>query len=690
MIPRLPARISPPPAGLLPFPGGGRAAWGRIAVAAAAAACVASALAAAKPAAAHEHWLAATRSGPAPHDTVEIRAWVGTGFRGEPKAYAARRARRFELHAARTIDLRPLAVNGDLVFARLLSSDAGGALVVYESDFATLALEAARFDAYLREEGLAAPLAARAHATPGPVRERYARCCKTWIAGSDATRAARVTGMPLELIPLDDLMAAGPQRFRVLRDGRPLAGTLVRAWNRPEPASVTATRDSVAPAAAVRSDAGGVVRLVLNGTGTWLVSTVHMEPSTSAEADWQSHWASFTFARPAAASRTRERRAPRRRRRRTPQPRQRPRQRARLGAWGVALALACTPQGVRAHAEPYSWIELRFGPASALQGQVTAHVEDLARAAGFAVQDSLLVPSFVERHRDRLEQALGSRLRLQADGIAAVPEWRTAHIVDARAAVRLEFTLASPSPGSLRFDGPLFATDPAHETFFNVYAGDVLVHQDVLDHAHTSSLWSAAGAAATSAATRRAGVVQRFVIEGVHHIFIGPDHVLFIVALLLLGGGLQRLLRIVTAFTLAHSVTLALAATGVLAPPARLVESVIALSIVWVGADNLWRGGAQRRDHRIAIAATFGLVHGFGFASVLGDLGLPREALAWSLLAFNLGVEIGQACIVLVAAPLLGALHARRPRWARVAVASGSAVVIAAGTWWFVERALLA
>jgi uncharacterized GH25 family protein/hydrogenase/urease accessory protein HupE len=688
MILRLPARIRSPPAGALPFPGGGRAAWGRIAAAAATAACVASALAAVTPAAAHEHWLAATRSGPAPHDTVEIRAWVGTGFRGEPKAYAARRARRFEVHAARTIDLRPLAVNGDLVFARLLSPDAGGSLVVYESDFAALALDGGRFDDYLREEGLAAPLAARARANPGPVRERYARCCKTWIAGSDATRAARVTGMPLELIPLDDLMAAGPQRFRVLRDGRPLAGALVRAWNQSEPASETAARDSVTPAAALRSDAGGIVRLVLNGTGAWLVSTVHMEPSASAEADWQSHWASFTFARPAAMSPARGQRAPRKRRRRTPQPLRRPR--ARLGAWGVALALACAPQGARAHAEPYSWIELRFGSASALQGQVTAHVEDLARAAGFAVQDSLLVPSFVKRHRDRLEQALAARLRLQADGVAATPQWRAAHVVDARAAVRLEFTLASSSPGSLRFDGPLFPADPAHETFFNVYAGDVLVHQDLLDHEHTSSVWSAAGTAATRAARQRAGVVRRFVIEGVHHIFIGPDHILFIVALLLLGGGLHRLLRIVTAFTLAHSVTLALAATGVLTPPARIVESVIALSIVWVGADNLWRGGAQRRDHRIAIAATFGLVHGFGFASVLGDLGLPREALAWSLLAFNLGVEIGQACIVLVAAPLLGALHARRPRWARGAVAAGSAVVVAAGTWWFVERALLA
>jgi hypothetical protein len=125
-------------------------------------------------------------------------------------------------------------------------------------------------------------------------------------------------------------------------------------------------------------------------------------------------------------------------------------------------------------------------------------------------------------------------------------------------------------------------------------------------------------------------------------------------------------------------------------PPARLVESVIALSIVWVGADNLLAGNRSRRDRRAVIAAAFGLVHGFGFASVLRDLGLPREALAWSLVAFNVGVEVGQACIVLAVAPGLGLLHARRPLWATRAVTCGSVVVIAAGSYWFVQRTFLA
>src|SRR6185503_11468236 len=155
-------------------------------------------------------------------------------------------------------------------------------------------------------------------------------------------------------------------------------------------------------------------------------------------------------------------------------------------------------------------------------------------------------------------------------------------------------------------------------------------------------------------------VLRAYVEQGVHHILIGPDHILFVIGLLLPGGGMVRLLKVVTAFTLAHSVTLALAALGVVNPPARLVEPLIALSIVWIGVENLRRAMRARPDaaplggdRRAAIAFGFGLVHGFGFAGVLAQFGLPKFALGWSLVGFNLGVEIGQAAIVLAVAPLL-------------------------------------
>jgi hydrogenase/urease accessory protein HupE len=171
----------------------------------------------------------------------------------------------------------------------------------------------------------------------------------------------------------------------------------------------------------------------------------------------------------------------------------------------------------------------------------------------------------------------------------------------------------------------------------------------------------------------------------VHHIAIGPDHILFIVGLLLLGGSLPKLLAIVTAFTLGHSVTLALATLNIVDPPSRLVEPAIALSIVYIGADNLLVG-TSGRDVRAWVALAFGLVHGFGFASVLRETGLPDRALGLSLFSFNLGVEIGQALIVIVVASALAIVRRRNALVARHVVTAGSITVMLAGAFWFFER----
>jgi hypothetical protein len=148
------------------------------------------------------------------------------------------------------------------------------------------------------------------------------------------------------------------------------------------------------------------------------------------------------------------------------------------------------------------------------------------------------------------------------------------------------------------------------------------------------------------------------------------------------------LLSIVTAFTIAHSVTLTLAALSLLNPPARLIEPAIALSIVYVGIDNLMVG-SKSRDMRAWIAFFFGFVHGFGFAGVLREFGLPGQALGWSLLGFNFGVEIGQACIVVLVASLLAALRRRNQALSRGILVVGSVCVILAGSYWFIQRVFL-
>ena len=180
-------------------------------------------------------------------------------------------------------------------------------------------------------------------------------------------------------------------------------------------------------------------------------------------------------------------------------------------------------------------------------------------------------------------------------------------------------------------------------------------------------------------------VFKEFTRAGIHHIAIGPDHILFIIGLLLLGGSVLRLLGIVSAFTVGHSITLSLAALNIVAPPARIVEPAIALSIVYVGADNLLATKGAR-DVRAWIALFFGLVHGFGFASVLREIGLPPRALGISLVSFNRGVEIGQAILVVIVASLLAVLRSRSPIRARQLVTVASVVVTLAGAYWFVER----
>ena len=166
----------------------------------------------------------------------------------------------------------------------------------------------------------------------------------------------------------------------------------------------------------------------------------------------------------------------------------------------------------------------------------------------------------------------------------------------------------------------LFPYDPVHQTFINIYEQDTLRHQSILSLDRPSFDYYAGSVQGTWA------VIRTFVSAGIEHILIGPDHVLFLVGLLLLGGSLKTLVTIVTAFTIGHSVTLSLAALDLFSPPARIIEPAIALSIVFVGADNLLVRRAQApRDIRAFVAAVFGLVHGFGFAARIKGIRAARR-----------------------------------------------------------------
>lgn len=174
---------------------------------------------------------------------------------------------------------------------------------------------------------------------------------------------------------------------------------------------------------------------------------------------------------------------------------------------------------------------------------------------------------------------------------------------------------------------------------------------------------------------------------GFEHILHGPDHLFFLTGLLIAARSWRAVIAVVTAFTIAHSVTLGLAALDVVTLPPRLVECGIAGSIVWVGLENLLRRGEPR--HRWIAAFGFGLLHGFGFANVLRDLLLTASdlPLVRSLLGFNLGVEAGQLAVVAVVVPLLA--WARQSPWfVTFGERALSTIVAMAGIFWLLERVL--
>ena len=356
----------------------------------------------------------------------------------------------------------------------------------------------------------------------------------------------------------------------------------------------------------------------------------------------------------------------------------------RLGSCILIAAALCAAHPARsaAHPAPFSFVDVRLG-AGTLDVTVVAHVWDVAYE--FDIDDPALVldPDILRPRGERFGALIGERLRLTVDGRPlALDGWSEPEILAERQSVRLRAQRPlDEGVGAVTVSAELFPYDPNHQTFLNVYEDAELTTQAILGGADTEYEYFLG--------TRQGvwAVLQRFVPSGVHHILIGPDHLLFLIGLLLLGGSVRQLLLVVTAFTIAHSITLSLAVLNVVTPPARLVEPIIALSIVYVGLDNLLaRGG---RDMRIWIALVFGLIHGFGFASVLREMGLPSGALGWSLFSFNFGVELGQLAVVLVVAAILWRIRSYSAvAGQRIAVA-GSIAVIAAGAFWFVERVFL-
>ncbi len=330
------------------------------------------------------------------------------------------------------------------------------------------------------------------------------------------------------------------------------------------------------------------------------------------------------------------------------------------------------------HPVPFSYLDLQL-QGKTIEASLVVHIYDLAHDLEVAPMERLLDPAELAKYEAAIRAMVTDRLKIEADGRQITGQWLPPEIIADRQSIRLRGQFAvDADPRAVAVETVMFPYDPAHQTFVNVYEADELTSQVILDAIRTRTEYS------VGTKSDALSVMRKFVPAGIHHILIGPDHLLFLVGLLLLGGDLRKLVTMVTAFTIAHSVTLSLAALDIFTPPAGFIEPAIALSIVYVGADNLLK--QEGRDLRAWIALGFGFIHGFGFAYVLREMGLPRRALGWSLFSFNFGVEIGQLLVVVVVASVLAAVRSRSERAAHQLVFGGSIIVIIAGSFWFIQR----
>jgi hydrogenase/urease accessory protein HupE len=184
-------------------------------------------------------------------------------------------------------------------------------------------------------------------------------------------------------------------------------------------------------------------------------------------------------------------------------------------------------------------------------------------------------------------------------------------------------------------------------------------------------------------------VIGSFIVEGIRHILFGADHMLFVLGLLLIVKNRWMLLKTITAFTVAHSITLGIATLGYANAPVLPLNAAIALSILFLGPEIVrsWRGEMSFTiKHPWVVAFAFGLLHGFGFASALTSAGLPRAELPLALLSFNVGVEIGQVSFVGLVLLLEGSFRTLQVRWPRFAEALPGYAVGSLGALWTIQR----
>jgi hydrogenase/urease accessory protein HupE len=354
----------------------------------------------------------------------------------------------------------------------------------------------------------------------------------------------------------------------------------------------------------------------------------------------------------------------------------------------VALAVSlCAIVAARAHQANLSTARVILGADRSIRLEVGLKGSDADRLAHADIYDprhDRVDPTRLAASAAPIIAYIGAHIELTGAGGKACAAAAAELVPDGDGVIyRSQFSCRNVAGDIVYRSTVLTDTDAAARQVVLIGEGDD-APQALLDAANTTVTLSAPAPSLLS-------TLQRYLVTGIEHIFLGYDHIAFLIAVVLWARRLLPVIKIVTAFTIAHSITLSLAALDIVVIPSKIVEPAIAASIVFVAIENFF---SRHVDSRWRITFVFGLVHGFGFAGALREIGLPINAVATALAAFNIGVEIGQVAIVAIVVPALiaidrlTAVDRTKPARAASLVYALSALISVLGSYWFLTRVL--
>jgi hydrogenase/urease accessory protein HupE len=323
-----------------------------------------------------------------------------------------------------------------------------------------------------------------------------------------------------------------------------------------------------------------------------------------------------------------------------------------------------------------------------LEATLTLAVKDAAQLVALDYDgDGIVTQAEFARSRSQLEAVVGAQLIIAPDGKVVRPEFIRGRLDEnSNVEVHLDFHTAIVS--MLEIQSKLITSLPnGHRQYLRVedFTGKTITERLLSATADHATAQIAVPNRSVAVRDKNASSFADFLALGVKHILTGYDHLLFLVGLLVVARGFASSLKIITGFTIAHSFTLALATFGLVQIPSRIVEPLIAASIIYVGVDNLFRGDNPKA--RQLLTSGFGFIHGFGFASALREMGIGSRmgGIVLPLFSFNVGVELGQIMVAAAALPVIWRLR-ESPMFIARWVPACSAMVVLLGSFWFVER----